>query len=271
VTRSGSRYSVLANGAPPFDSLEALAEVAGFRAERGAAAPAETPVVLRLEGVTLERAVAAILAGLPHHVHYEHADPAAGGPVFLARVRVGELASAAEAALGRAAPGRAAPGRPGPPPEPREHGSKRGEPGQSGEADLRENQDVRERERAELVARQWNDPRADLRLDAVERMEPEGGEREKLETLLRDDPSPEVRSAAAEVLSEGDAFEVMESLLGALGDADPGVVAAAVLGLEDVYADAPNPRIRERVAELREHRDAGVREAVAGFEDWIEE
>ena len=121
------------------------------------------------------------------------------------------------------------------------------------------------------MARQWNDPRASVRLEAIERMDPEGEDRARLETLLREDESPEVRIAAAEALAEGDAFQVMEPLLGALGDPDPSVVAAAVRGLEDVYADAPNPRIRERVAELREHRDPGVREAVANFEEWIEE
>jgi hypothetical protein len=71
------------------------------------------------------------------------------------------------------------------------------------------------------------------------------------------------------VLAEGDAFGVTEPLLAALEDRDPAVVLAAVRSLEDVYDAVPNPRIRERIAALREHQDANVRSAVADFEEWI--
>ena len=54
-----------------------------------------------------------------------------------------------------------------------------------------------------------------------------------------------MRVAAAERLADGDPFEVVDSLLAALADPEPEVVAAAVRSLEDVYAEAPNPRIRE--------------------------
>jgi HEAT repeat protein len=102
-------------------------------------------------------------------------------------------------------------------------------------------------------------------------MDPEGADRALLERMLRDDASAEVRQAAAESLAEGNAFEVTPPLLGALADPDPGVVAAAVRGLEDVYDEAPDPRIRQKIAGLREHRDADVREAVEEFESWVEE
>jgi hypothetical protein len=38
-----------------------------------------------------------------------------------------------------------------------------------------------------------------------------------------------------------------------------------------VYDEAPDPRIREALAPLREHRDADVRAAVEEFEAWTEE
>ena len=121
------------------------------------------------------------------------------------------------------------------------------------------------------MARDAEDPDADVRLGAVESMEPDAGDRTRLERMLRDDPSPEVRAAAAEQLAEGDPFDATASLLGALADADPAVVEAAVRALEDVYDEAPDPRIRESIGVLREHRDADVREAVEEFEGWIEE
>jgi hypothetical protein len=279
VTRSGEGWTVLAHRAAPFEVLTDLGEAAGFRAERSAGAPEGAPLTLALEGASLESALAAILAGLSHHVHYEFADgdlsparPFEGREVMLARVRVGDLAAAP--GVPRAARPASDPGRRGPPPIAER---RRGEKGTVREDDperarMREEAAARDSDRAEKVARQWNDPRESARLEAVELMTPEAeDDRGRLESLLAGDPSPEVRAAAAETLAQGDAFEVMESLLAALGDPDPSVLAAVVQGLEDVYDDAPNPRIRERVAELREHRDPSVREAVAAFEEWIEE
>jgi len=281
VTRSGAGFTVLAHRAPPFEALTALGEAAGFRTEVGAGAPEAAPLLLALESASLEDALAAILAGIPYHVHYEFADgdlspkrPFEGREVVLTRVGVGEMAAAGAAPATAVPPRRPAdPGRRGPPPraEGRRFGSKRAGPDDPERARQREEAAARERERAEKVARQWDDPREDVRLEAVELMEPEGEDLARLEALLQADPSPEVRVAAAETLADGEAFEVMDGLLGALGDPDPGVVAAVVRGLEDVYGDAPSPRIRERVLELRDHRDPGVREAVTEFEEWIEE
>ena len=278
VTRTPSGYTVIARDARPFDVLAALGDTAGFRAERGAGAPEGAPLSLALESVPLEHALAAILAGLPHHVHHEFADgdlsperPFEGRAVVLTRVTVGALLDPGRAPETAAAP--EGPGRLGPPPpaEPGRRGKRAERQEDPERARLREEAEARERERAAKIERQWNDPRASVRLEAVELMEPESEDRERLEALLRDDPSAELRIAAAEALAEGDAFAVMEGLLAGLEDPDPAVVAAVVRGLEDVYAEAPNPRIRERVAELRQHRDPSVREAVDEFEEWIEE
>jgi hypothetical protein len=284
--RSGDGYTVLANEARPFDILTELGAVAGFRAERGADPVPEEPRSLALRGVPLERALAEILAPGPYHVHYEPGGGGASGteppggepPIVLARVTLGALPEAQRAgpsakdarAARHARPDRALRGL--------AQGRKPSAPAADPDAARREEEAERQREvaaeqesaRAETVERQWSDPRPGARLEAIELMEPEGEDRGRLESLLREDPSPELRAAAAEQLAQGDAFEVKAGLLAGLSDPDPRVLAAVVRGLEDVYDEAPDPQIREAVTALREHRDAGVREAVAEFEEWIE-
>jgi hypothetical protein len=265
VERSGDRYTVLASDIPQLAALAELAALAGFRVELGAPEAASRALRLELREVSLERALARILSGMPRQVHYEFADgdlsperPFAGRPVELTRVSVGTPAQPAEAA-------------PGPRAEPAPADARDAAPSAE-PARLRAEAEARERERAATVERDWRDPRPGVRLDAIEQMEP-GSEddRMRLAILLRDDSSAEVRSAAAERLAEGNPFAVTDSLLAALEDDDPRVAAAAVSALEDVYAEAPNPRIRERVTALRDDRDAEVREAVASFEEWLED
>lgn len=276
VARRGERYDVLASEAPPRAALTELAALAGFRIEPDSADLPAAPVRLELRDVRLEDALRAILRGVAYDAHYEHAsrdaerDARLAAPrIALTRITLAPSRSAAETARAE---------RPAPPSA---HGRERGGPAPPGEDDrlqdaererLRAEAEAVERERAEAVERDWRDARTGVRLEAIERMEPDAqADRERLAVLLRDDPSAEVRMAAAERLAEGDPFAVSDTLLEALDDADPEVVASAVRGLEDVYAEAPDPRIRERVTALREHRDAEVREAVSDFEAWIDE
>ena len=241
AVRSGERYAFASNGAPTADALDALAAEAHFEVEGepgGAGAPGPR---LELRDVGALVALRAILAEEAWVAHFA---PDAAGHATLARVSVG--APAASAAPEE--PSRATPEQPTPHASPPE--------------------DEAEADRRAAVERDWQDARDSVRLEAVDAMEPDL-DGEKLAALVRADPSPEVRAAAAEVLSEGDAFTVTEPLLGALDDRDPSVVLAAVRSLEDVYDAVPNPRIRERIAALREHQDANVRAAVADFEEWI--
>jgi hypothetical protein len=245
AVRSGDRYTFASNGAPTADALEALAAEARFEIEGGPAGAGAPGARIELRDVGAIEALRVILAQEPWIAHFA---PDASGQVTLARVRVGApTASAAPERPPRTAP-RSAPDGPAPHEAPDE--------------------DPAEADRRAAVARDWQDARDSVRLEAVDAMEPDL-DGEKLAALLRADPSPEVRAAAAEVLSEGDAFTVTEPLLGALEDRDPSVVLAAVRSLEDVYDAVPNPRIRERIAALREHQDANVRAAVADFEEWI--
>jgi len=245
AVRSGDRYTFVSNGAPPGEALDALAAEARFAVE-GEPPDAETaPAPIDLRDVSALDAVRAILADADFVAHFE---PGAGGRVTLSRVSLGTPdAAPPEAPAERAAPGDAEPGEV--------------EPAFPREAPA-------EAERRAAIERDWQDARDSVRLEALDAMDPDL-DRDKLETLLRADPSAEVRAEAADALADADAFAATEPLLAALDDRDPAVVLAAVRSLEDVYDAVPNPRIRERLATLRDHQDAGVRAAVADFDDWI--
>jgi hypothetical protein len=273
VERSGARYTVLANGAAPRGVLDELARAAGFRVEPGAASLAGAPLHLALRDATAEEVLARVLRGERYDLHYEPVDgdlsperPFDGRPVTLARVSL------------RGAPAAAAPAAAPAPPAARGGLRRRGgeeareAPDDAERERLAQERAEREHEREEAVARDWRDPRPEVRLGAIEQMDVERDEdRARLEQLLRADPAPDVRVAAAEALADGSPFAATEPLLGALGDRDPRVVAGVVDALEDVYDEAPDPRIRARVEELSQHRDAAVREAVARFEEWAAE
>jgi hypothetical protein len=273
ASRQGERYTLLAREVAPQAALAEFAALAGFRVEPEANALPEGALRLELRDVPVGEALRAILRGVPFDVHFEFADgdlsperSFAGRAIVLSRVTIGGHATRAdrrEAPAARDPHERALAERTGEA-EDREADAER--------ARLRDEAESRERERAAAVERDWRDARAGVRLEAIGQMEPyEEDDRMRLATLLRDDPSAEVRAAAAERLAEGNPFAVTDPLLGALEDLDPQVVAHAVSSLEDVYAEAPDPRIRERVTALRQHRDAGVREAVASFEEWLDE
>jgi len=279
VARRAARFDLAANEAPALLALEELSVHAGFRVERAAGEPAaREPRTVWLHDVSAARAANALLAGIEHHLHYEFADgvldpsrPFEGREVILARVTIGALADAPAAEASRGghsaarAPGAGRLGRAGersaaeaPAPDP--PAARRGDAGTPAPPPLDED-----------LARGLRDPDPDVRLEALEQLDPEGPQQAHLAALVREDPSPEVRVAAAERLAEGDPFAATPPLLAALADPDPAVVEAAVLALEDVYDAAPDPRIRESVAVLREHRDPAVREAVESFESWVEE
>ena len=77
-----------------------------------------------------------------------------------------------------------------------------------------------------------------------------------------DDADPRVRATALSVLTEGTPDGFAEALIGALGDTEPGVRAAAVSGLRELieilppadalteYAESPDPLVRAAVVDL---------------------
>jgi hypothetical protein len=260
VLRSGERYTVLANGAPPAAALAALADAADLETEVGSEPLPDVPLHLALRELALERALAAILRGVAFDVRFEPGprEPGAAPAARATRVLVGAPAAAPLASA--------------PPPRAARAPAEAARPGAREPRPKEEQEGADERERLAFVAARVGDPRESVRIEAIEHMDPENDEeRGILERLLRGDPSGDVRIAAAQALAEGNAFLVTDVLLAALDDPAPELVAASVRALEDVYAEAPNPRVRERVQALREHRDAEVRQAVSEFEEWIQE
>ena len=213
VERRGDRYDVAASEAAPLDALTELSMRAGFRIERGNGPLPETPRTLWLRDVPLERAVAAILAGVPHSVHHEFADgdldparPFEGRAVALTRVTVG----------GPTLGGGARPGAR----DPRgSRADRRAGATHRRAADGKESRALEDRaaermahaapadaadaERTEAVARDAEDPDAGVRLEAIDRMEPDARDRARLARMLRDDPSPEVRASGRRAAGGG--------------------------------------------------------------------
>jgi hypothetical protein len=263
VTRNtDGAFDVAVSAEPRTRVLDALAGAADFGVVPGQGRPAPHRLTLHLEGVSVDEALTEILAGVPHHVHYERG--ANGGPVALRRVTVGLL----------------------PPPEAR------------GEGRARLGQRLRERRQA--LAQRTPEDLERLRIEREERAaertawidhlhdSPLPRDRSRAATLMKpdrdldalvgyllEDESADVRERAAESLADAsageDALTAAEALLEALADPEPAVVAAAVAALEDVHDTLPDARIREAVGELSEHPDPAVREAVEDFVRWTAE
>ena len=68
----------------------------------------------------------------------------------------------------------------------------------------------------------------EVRLDAIDMLESQGGTEGALGQILRNDPDPDVRIAAAEALETSESPEAIEVLLSALDDSNPEVVVAAI-------------------------------------------
>jgi hypothetical protein len=255
-------FDLAVDAEPRSQVLDALAEAADFGVVPGRGSAAPQRVTVHLESASAEEALAEILAGVPHHVHWERG--AADGAVALRRVTVGLL----------------------PPPEAR------------GDGRARLGQRLRERRRA--LAQRTPEDLERLRVEREERAaerrtwiehlrgSPLERDRARAATLMKpdrdldslvgyllEDDSPEVRERAAESLADAAAGEAAltaaEALLEALSDPDARVITAAVAALEDVHDTLPDPRIRRAVGDLGDHPDPGVREAVDDFVRWTAE
>jgi hypothetical protein len=263
VERDGAgSFRVRARGAPRIKLLEEIARLARFAIVPGPGGAVPGRLDLELEGASVEEVLERILADVPHHLHYE-AGAAEGGEVALRRLTVGALPPSAAAPPAAGTPRRAG-ARSGKRP-----GDER--PGRAGGPEERARSE--EERLAEIEA--GRDSRfADERAAAAALMRAEENLPELL-ALLAEDPSAEVRGNAAAALGEAEggetAYRAADALLGALGDGDPAVVAAAVASLEELYDVIPDPRIRAGVEPLARHADPRVRAAVASFREWVED
>lgn len=211
--------------------LGRLGEEAGFAlvVEQGPAGR----VTLDLRDVPLGEALLVLLRDVPFAVEY--AGEASGGH-RVAQVRVG---SPEPVPAGQAPPAPA-------------HGADRATSRSSAAATLEELDD-RELE-LHLTSR---DPRE--RADAVADLTTDGPQLAWLLFLATDDPDPGVRMAALEELEGEGGYAALRTLIRALDDADPAVVVRALQAI----AYLGDPTLRPELAFLAEHRDAGVRAALA--------
>ena len=116
-----------------------------------------------------------------------------------------------------------------------------------------------------LVAR-LDDSDPDERIEALEKIDPEGEGLPLIVDRLARDPDPKVRVVAAEKLEFSDTLAGVDALVAALGDPNREVVLAAIEALEltDDYT------VTRDLALLLEHPDGEIREAAREAIDFIE-
>jgi hypothetical protein len=225
------RLRVRANRAPSAQVLEELARVEGFTVAQASRVAASRSPDLDLTNASAEDVLASVLREVPYHVEYGPAHGA--GDAEIVRLTVGRARARRPAENLRAE-----------------------EPAPAARAEPERGKQRVERARA----------------PEGERLEGEPGE---LTAALTGAPDPATRAAAARALGdiEGgeDAFRAARSLVGALSDHDPEVVAAAVDALESLHDLIPDPAHLVAVRKLRDHSDPRVRSAAEAFLEWNED
>lgn len=230
VQVENGRATVLANQYPRLGLLGKLSRKAGFEQQRyRSSGSPSADVTVRVIDATVEEAIAGILGGLDYHLSYESAE--GSDRAKLAKVTLGELT---QDGRGQERTGKGRHDRDSN--LPRSRISSRGE--------LRDREERRSRRDREVEIGLASDDQRQ-RADAVDRMRPEGDELERLKELLARDPSPAVRSTAAARLESGTEGTVVDALIAALSDPDPGVVLAAIEALEFAAESDHVPAIRQ--------------------------
>jgi len=243
LTLSEGLISLEARDAPRREILRRLAEAASLSPDVDRVP--ERRVTVSLDGVGWDRALSALLAGVPYETSFEpDTETGAHRPVAL---RIGR-------------------------PPKRPEGDATGEPRSGLRAALRDfrprpasersptpAERAADEARAEALSR-LRDPDPDQRIRSVSFLEPRGDGLERLRALATSDPEARVRAAAVSQLGEGESYGAVEGLVEALGDPDAEVVLEAideiafqddrslVAHLEPLLAHT-NPRIAEAAGE----------------------
>jgi len=241
VAVKGGRVTVVCQAAPRGLVLEKLARQARF--ELSGELDAQ-PLTLDLESQPLESVIAALLADLPYRAQWRY--DATGDRHELTRLEVGEVPAAPAAASGSA------------------DKAKRRELADALRGQLRElrEKSSSEEQKAEIAARreeqvhsqadlleQLRSSNPDMRIEAVEGLDPEGPALVAVLELLKSDPDPRVREKAAQQGGEADGFVACAALLDALGDPEPAVVLQALGSLEFTCDETVAPIVAQRCAQ----------------------
>ncbi len=234
------RVTVLSYAAPRAAILEELAAKAGFVLELGELA--RSRLTLRIEDLTLERALPLLLRDVPYQVDYAF-DRALGRHVitFLgigpASMNTGfdTIRKAAEA--------------PAPAPATR--------PDREFRARLFRERMLREASIQAALLEDLESRDAVTRAEAASEIEVEGPALDRLLEILAEDPDPRVRAAAVQQLGDSGSHWAVRGLIDALGDAEPEVVLRAIEALEFEGDESVVPNLEP----LLDHRDLAIREA----------
>jgi HEAT repeat protein len=125
--------------------------------------------------------------------------------------------------------------------------------------------EARAAEQAELLSElDSSDPEA--RIDAADWIDLEGEALERMISLLKSDPDPEVRATIVDRLGEEASPSALTALVGALQDPDPEVVLEAIDALEFEAEDWLIPELKPLLA----HFDPEVREAAQDAIEFLE-
>ncbi len=256
VELRGGRVTVLCQEAPRGLLLEKLSRTAGFELEGDLDA---RPLTLDLRDQTLEQALQAILLDLPYRAQWRVAGTPSGH--VLAKVELGE------------------PGATGAQATTPDKKKARGEAIREKlramrEArvtdDQREELDARREEKARSQAdllEQLRSSTPDMRIEAVNGIDPEGPALTSLISILAEDPDARVRAAVAEQLGNADGYAAVSALVNSLGDSDPAVVLKALDSLQFVGDETLSPILKSK---CMGHPDSKVREACAEAADFVE-
>jgi hypothetical protein len=125
--------------------------------------------------------------------------------------------------------------------------------------------EARAAEQAELFS-ELDSPDPEARIDAADWIDLEGEALERMVSLLKSDPDPEVRATIVERLGEEASPSALTALVGALQDPDPEVVLEAIDALEFEAEDWLIPELKPLLA----HFDPEVREAAQDAIEFLE-
>jgi hypothetical protein len=194
-----------------------------------------TPVSLRFEGAQIQEVVAALAGTVPFALEYEH--DARTGRHDLVSVRVGKAPE-------RVASAPRPPARELPREEPR-----------------------RERLSPEhqRLMRAVGIANVAARRDLVEELDAVGVELDVLSHVMQNDPDPEIRALAADILASSGTYGAVRSIISALDSKDPSVLVLAIEALELAGDDSVVPELEP----LFDHPDSAVRDAAREAADFL--
>lgn len=133
-------------------------------------------------------------------------------------------------------------------------------------AELDARREEKARSQADLLE-QLRSSTPDMRIEAVNGIDPEGPALTSLTALLVDDPDARVRAAVAEQLGNADGYAAVAALVNALSDPDPAVVMKALDSLQFVGDETLAPILKSK---CMNHPDPKVREACAEAAEFVE-